>query len=194
MGCLIGGSAYSQASFSKTIVTNQPTELMADAGVDIDEPQGTDVKLGDTLAGVASGGTTPYAYAWSPATGLDDATLANPTATVGAANQTYTLSLTDSRSCTSTDEMELTVKGLSLLNLEKGQVKLFPVPAQDVLFIENGADLEEMHLFDLSGKSILRRSVVKGLNQVDLSGLPEGNYEIQLMDGKKSHTSSIVLQ
>ena len=57
MGCLIGGSAIGQTSFSKTIVTDQPTELVADAGSDIDEPQGTDVKLGDTLAGVASGGT-----------------------------------------------------------------------------------------------------------------------------------------
>jgi len=194
MGCLIGGSAIGQTSFSKTIVTNQPTELVADAGSDIDEPQGTDVKLGDTLAGVASGGTTPYTYAWSSATGLDDASLANPTATVGGANQNYSLSVTDARNCTSTDDMDLTVKGLSLLDLSKGQVKLFPVPTQDVLFIENGAELKEMNLFNLSGQSILRMSITDGLNQIDLSNVPAGIYELQLMDGKQSHTSSIVVR
>lgn len=130
----------------------------------------------------------------SPATGLDDASLANPTATVGGANQNYSLSVTDARNCTSTDDMDLTVKGLSLMDLSKGQVKLFPVPTQDVLFIENGAELKEMNLFNLSGQSILRMSITDGLNQIDLSNVPAGIYELQLMDGKQSHTSSIVVR
>jgi len=40
------------------------------------------------------GAVGPFTFAWSPATGLNDATIANPTATVAAAT-TYTVTVTD---------------------------------------------------------------------------------------------------
>ena len=52
------------------------------------------------LNGTASGGTPPYAYSWTPGTGLSDSTIANPVAIV-TANITYCLTVTDSFGCVS---------------------------------------------------------------------------------------------
>ena len=46
-------------------------------------------------AQTASGGMPLYSYSWTPTTGLDDATVANPTATP-TATTTYTITVTDS--------------------------------------------------------------------------------------------------
>ena len=56
----------------------------------------------------ASGGTGPYTYSWAPTTGLDDATLANPTATV-TSTTTYTVTVTDANGCTGSDSVAVTV-------------------------------------------------------------------------------------
>ena len=48
----------------------------------------------------ASGGSGGYSFVWTPATGLDSTTVANPTATP-AATTIYTVTVTDSASCTS---------------------------------------------------------------------------------------------
>jgi hypothetical protein len=189
-----GGSLFAQSSFSKTITTGQPAALVADAGSDIDEPQGTSVALGDTAAGVASGGTTPYSYSWDPATGLDDATKANPVATVGSANQTYTLTVTDGNNCTATDAMELTVQGLSVLEFGTTQVKLFPVPTESILFIESSEALQGLKVHDLSGKVLKSLDLSSGLNRIDLSDLPAAIYQVEISGAGYVKSTNIVVR
>jgi hypothetical protein len=73
------------------------------------------------LAGVASGGTGPYTYSWSPATFLDNANLANPTAKPppGTTN-IYTLTVTDSSAapghCTATTNVTVIVNSTLTAN------------------------------------------------------------------------------
>jgi hypothetical protein len=55
-----------------------------------------------------SGGQPPYTYSWSPATGLSDPTLAQPTASP-AITTTYTLTVTDSEGDTAADGALVTV-------------------------------------------------------------------------------------
>jgi len=56
----------------------------------------------------ASGGTT---YTWSPATGLSNASIANPVASP-TATTTYTVTVTNSNNCSATDNLILTVNPL----------------------------------------------------------------------------------
>ncbi len=60
------------------------------------------------LGGSASGGLAPYTYSWSPATGLDDETLAQPKSTPSATT-IYTLTVTDSLGQTSSDTVTVTL-------------------------------------------------------------------------------------
>ncbi len=52
--------------------------------------------------------TSPYTVSWTPATGLDNASFDNPNASP-TVNTTYTVTVTDSRGCTDTDGMIVTV-------------------------------------------------------------------------------------
>ena len=78
----------------------------ASAGADKTACSGSPVAIGGSPT--ASGGTGPYTYSWSPATGLSDATVANPTATV-TSTTTYTVTVTDANGCTASDSMDVIV-------------------------------------------------------------------------------------
>jgi uncharacterized protein YdaL/oxalate decarboxylase/phosphoglucose isomerase-like protein (cupin superfamily) len=85
-----------------TVVTAPP--VVAEAGPDRLIASGGST----TLAGSASGGVPPYAYSWSPAAGLDDATVAEPTASPEGTT-VYTLTVTDDIGLTGTDTVTVTV-------------------------------------------------------------------------------------
>jgi PKD repeat protein len=91
-------------SDTKTVTVNaKPT---ADAGADGVITVGGSLVIGGTPT--ASGGTPLYTCSWSPATGLDNASFANPTASP-AVNTTYTVTVTDSNGCTDSDDVTVTV-------------------------------------------------------------------------------------
>ena len=89
------------------------TPVAANAGVDKTvTPSAPSVQIGGSPT--ALGGTAPYTYLWSPSGSLDDATLANPTATLSApGTTTYTVTVTDSLSVTSSDTMTVTWPALA---------------------------------------------------------------------------------
>ncbi len=85
------------------VTVNAPT---ADAGADAVIISGESVVIGGTPT--ASGGTPPYSYSWSPTTGLNDTSIANPTASP-TLNTTYNVTVTDSNGCTDSDDVTVTV-------------------------------------------------------------------------------------
>jgi hypothetical protein len=90
------------------IVTNEPGSLTANAGQDKTIIPGGST----TLDGSSSGGTSPYTYSWIPATGLNNPSIATPTASP-TSTTTYTLTVTDSSTptpATATDTVTVTVQ------------------------------------------------------------------------------------
>ncbi|WP_170154522.1 HYR domain-containing protein [Mangrovibacterium diazotrophicum] len=65
---------------------------------------GTSVQLLTSVTGAS-----PYSYSWSPSTGLDDAGLANPTASPGSTTS-YTVTVTDGNGLTASDGITVTVE------------------------------------------------------------------------------------
>jgi|GEM_PF-527838 len=86
-------------------ITVNPLPLV-DAGPDQSICDGTTANLGGSPTGPAGS-----SYAWDNATSLNDATLANPTASP-TATTTYTVTVTDLNGCTNTDQIVITVDPL----------------------------------------------------------------------------------
>ena len=97
------------ASLNFTTLSEGQALPVADAGSDATVCAGESVQLGGNPA--ATDGTQPYTYAWSPTEGLDDASLANPTATP-TATTTYTLVVTDANGNTDESQVTITVNAL----------------------------------------------------------------------------------
>jgi gliding motility-associated-like protein len=85
---------------------------VANAGVDKTIPYGT----WTSLAGVAAtSGTSPYSYQWTPAASIGTgATTLTPQTGLLSAATTFTLTVTDSRSCTDTDDAVVDITGTGL--------------------------------------------------------------------------------
>jgi hypothetical protein len=71
--------------------------LAVSAGSNVSSACGTPMAIGG--APTASGGITPYAYDWTPATGLSSSTAANPTVTPDVASRVYTVTAVDADGC-----------------------------------------------------------------------------------------------
>ncbi|MEK6478394.1 PKD-like domain-containing protein [Catalinimonas sp. 4WD22] len=93
----------------KKIAINVYPLPVAHAGDDQTICAGSTITLGATPS--ASGGSGSYTYQWTPTTGLDDASAANPTVTLSS-SRTYTLKVTDTNTgCISAvDEINITVE------------------------------------------------------------------------------------
>ena len=88
-----------------TIVLTFNGTINADAGFANNSAcSGGSIILGGAPTG--SGGTGPYTYSWSPATGLNNPTLSNPAATI-TANITYVVTVTDVTGCQKKDTVNI---------------------------------------------------------------------------------------
>ena len=92
---------------SDTVIVNLHPALFADAGADTMVCEGISFTLGGTPA--ASGGDGPYSYTWSPSTGLNSPTLANPAASLSSST-TYTLTVQDFNNCAASSDIQVTVE------------------------------------------------------------------------------------
>ena len=93
------GADGCMASTQVTITVNE---------VDFTTSPDTTICIGETAQLNATGGVS---YAWSPASSLNNATISNPIARP-AGTTTYTVTITDDRGCTTTDDIVVTVEPL----------------------------------------------------------------------------------
>jgi uncharacterized repeat protein (TIGR01451 family) len=88
-------------------------QLTANAGNDTTICSGSMI----TLQGSASGGTVPYTFTWSPATGLSATNIANPAATPSSTT-TYTLFVSDGASNSASATVTITVNQTPVINVQ----------------------------------------------------------------------------
>lgn len=126
---------------------------------------------------IASESNWPHIkYEWSPKYMISDTTVQNPKVW----NDTtvfYSLSITDSLGCSNFDDIfEVFVNPTSTINVEPSNLKVYPIPAVDIINIESEAKLDYVRLYDINGNLIKHRKE----NQLDISELNVGMYILQI--------------
>ncbi len=58
----------------------------------------------------------------------------------------------------------------------KNQIKVYPIPADDFLFVKGINETTEVEFFDLSGKKVLHKQINQDINKLDVSKIKEGVY------------------
>lgn len=108
-GCLVLGClpTVSAQTYYTVGHATQPLELFASVSND------TAICIGSSVSLQAAGidGTTSYAFAWTPSTGLSSTTTDTTTSTP-ASTQPYVVTVTDARNCTATASVTVTVNSL----------------------------------------------------------------------------------
>ena len=89
---------------SDTVTVRVANAFSVNAGPDVTINEGSSTQL----TALASGGTEPYTYLWSPATGLSSTTVSSPVASP-TTTTTYTVKVTDATARITTDSVIVTV-------------------------------------------------------------------------------------
>lgn len=109
-------------SGNATIIVNALP--VANAGLDVP------ICIGSSIGLSASGGTQ---YVWSPATGLNSTTIANPTANPTVTTQ-YTVTVTDDKGCTDVDDVSVTVNLIPSVSLTDNLINHLGYLGNNIVF------------------------------------------------------------
>ena len=96
--------------------------------------------------------------------------------------------VTDSSGNASSCNATVTIQAGMGLNENSLNLKVFPNPAQEFLYIDNDKELEA-YVFDLLGKQVLREYINEKL---DISCLDKGTYILNLTDGVNTSSHKII--
>jgi hypothetical protein len=92
------------------------------------------------IGAIPSGGTPPYQYSWSPATGLSDPTVAQPTASPTSTTE-YIVTVTDAEGCIGRDTIVVEVAPLSVTAsataLDFGELEGCAASADSIVTVTN---------------------------------------------------------
>ncbi len=181
----------SPGTYTVTITDNNGK--VATASVVVNDPTPVDVSIsqvGSNLNAYGAGGTAPYTYSWS--NGVNGQFNNN----VPFGN--YTVTVTDSKGCTTTETFVITPTGINLFT--KVSMKVFPNPASKVSALTLQIDLNErteatITLMNVNGETIqqLKREFVSGTNNVPLNieQLSSGIYFLQFRSNEALKTERI---
>ncbi|MCD4791899.1 MAG: T9SS type A sorting domain-containing protein [Bacteroidales bacterium] len=191
-------SMIAQSQTYVAISIEQPSELIADAGADVEITTAGNVIIGGNPT--ASGGTTDYLYSWSPYESLDDNTLANPTASI-TETTTYSVLVTDDNGCSENDEIIVTLAVVSVNDLVSGvSCSIFPNPSMNYISLEliseNVCEKLSIKIVNNTGQIIMSENVNfehKLNKQFDISNYTKGLYFISIQGEKTNINKSFII-
>ena len=159
-------SCVTNPNVSSNTITMQINPLpAANAGGTLNVVSGASATLGGNPT--ANGGTSPYTYSWSPATGLNSSSTANPVDANVTASAVYTLTVTDAKGCTATNSVDVNIRNCAL-----------QTPVVQVNFCDMATPL----LTGATYQWLLQGSVINGANTRFYSATASGYYNVKVTD------------
>jgi len=85
--------------------------------------------------------------------------------------------------------------GQSVQDLEQVGIYLYPIPASDYLMIDNAHNQQglQFRMIDLKGKLVQEQELMNNVNKIDLTGISNGNYFVELKNKDFNLTTRIVV-
>ena len=75
----------------------------------------------------------------------------------------------------------------------KLQIKLYPNPVVEILYVDIDTDHTTMQIFNLAGQTLIDRKLINGANEVDVSKLSAGMYTLRVT-GDESEVSYLFMK
>ncbi|MBL0102289.1 MAG: gliding motility-associated C-terminal domain-containing protein [Bacteroidetes bacterium] len=140
------------------------------------------------LSASASGGTGPYNYVWSPATGLNSTTISNPIASPGSTT-VYTLNVTDNNGCPATAQTITVAASTQLTAAASGS---------STICAGSSAQLNGSASLGSGGPYTYSWSPAAGLNNANIANpiatpLVTTTYVLTVNDGCSSQTANATI-
>ncbi|MEM7036128.1 MAG: T9SS type A sorting domain-containing protein [Bacteroidota bacterium] len=187
-----------------TLASNLPPVLVGDAGPSPLTPMSPSdqVALGGSPS--ATGGDGNYTYSWSPTTGLDDPSIANPTITAQDDNVPfYVMEVMDGNGCTVTDtvfiDYPVSISNPNVLNVA---IDIVPNPNDGSFTVmmsgKPSAKPMTMYVIDALGRNVMEENLQRFSGnferKLDLSGLGQGVYFLGMRTDTQQVFKKLLIQ
>ena len=169
-----------------TVLVDQPTKLIADAGDDVSIREGESVVLGNT--DFVSGGTPGYIYSWIN-NSIVFSTEEHPSVTPNETTY-YKIIITDTLNCMATDSIMISITYTQINDISEKEYKIYPNPTNDLIYIE-APNNSIITLFDPDGKVLLTK-ILYGKECISIPSR-SGLYLLEILNGNKKIVKKIIV-
>ncbi|MBF0576238.1 leucine-rich repeat protein [Dysgonomonas sp. GY617] len=91
---------------------------------------------------------------------------------------------------TATSVLETRALEIPTSQIDIADLKVYPNPVTDILYLESGASISELQVYSTNGKLVLKQANVS--SSINVSHLASGSYILKLQIGDKSYTHKLI--
>ncbi|MDP4268124.1 MAG: T9SS type A sorting domain-containing protein, partial [Bacteroidota bacterium] len=168
------------------VVVKQPCNIKVDAGNDITIDKGQKVTLHTKVIGCNG-----CQYNWGNGLGNTDSLVVSPTATT-----TYVIKVTSNDGCTAVAAVVVNIKGVGIneYNADAGSINIFPVPAENFVFIDCDRPINLIRVYNAYGDLLYEdnKSDNNRLKKIDVRKYSKGIYFIRIYTNKGNIVRKII--